>query len=203
MLIGSRTSQPRGTVFSASFRCPQIIRSPLRFGSRRSSHKRLKRLLVMHGSGNVRRPVSVLETMPRKSTPPLSRRSFLAAAAGFAAAPAIAATAPATGSLDVVIVGAGAAGIAAARRIAAAGRRYLLIEATDHLGGRCFTDTKSFGVPYDRGARWIYLPDQNPVTRFAPRRGLDVYPASQSRKVRIGRRYAREGELEDFLTAQV
>ena len=157
----------------------------------------------MHGSGNVRRPVSVLETMPRKSTPPLSRRSFLAAAAGFAAAPAIAATAPATGSVDVVIVGAGAAGIAAARRIAAAGRRYLLIEATDHIGGRCFTDTKSFGVPYDRGARWIYLPDQNPVTRFAPRRGLDVYPASQSRKVRIGRRYAREGELEDFLAAQV
>jgi hypothetical protein len=42
-----------------------------------------------------------------------------------------------------------------------------------------------------------------PLLRLAPRRGLDVYPAPQSQKVRIGRRYAREGELEDFLTVQV
>ena len=78
-----------------------------------------------------------------------------------------------------------------------------LLEATDHVGGRCITDTQSFGVPYDHGAHWIYLPDLNPVTKLAPRRGIEVYPAPQSRKVRIGRRYAREGELEDFLAAQV
>ena len=117
--------------------------------------------------------------------------------------PALSATAPSSGPIDVVIIGAGAAGIAAARKIAAAGRHYVLIEATDHIGGRCVTDIKSFGVPYDRGAHWIYLPDLNPVTKLAPRRGIDVYPAPQSQKVRIGRRFAREGELEDFLTAQV
>ena len=109
----------------------------------------------------------------------------------------------ASGPPEVVIVGAGAAGIAAARKLAAAGRRYVVIEATDHIGGRCITDTKSFGVPYDRGARWIYLPDLNPVTKLTPRRGGDIYPAPQSQKVRIGRRFAREGELEDFFTAQV
>ena len=139
--------------------------------------------------------------------PGLSRRSLLAAAAALAARPALrpafAATAPSSAPPDVVIVGAGAAGIAAARRIAAAGHSYLLIEATDRIGGRCVTDTKSFGVPYDRGAHWIYLPDSNPVTKLTPRQGLDIYPAPQSQKVRIGRRYAREGELEDFLTAQV
>ncbi len=135
--------------------------------------------------------------------PPLSRRTFLAAAAALAGRPALAATAPASGEFDVVIIGAGAAGIAAARRIAAAGRRYLLIEATNHIGGRCVTDTRSFGVPFDRGAHWIYLPDFNPLTKLTPRRGIDIYPAPQSQKVRIGRRYAREGELEDFLTAQV
>ncbi|HEY1978576.1 MAG TPA: FAD-dependent oxidoreductase, partial [Xanthobacteraceae bacterium] len=140
--------------------------------------------------------------------PPLSRRSFLAASAALAAAPlrnrAFAATGPsASGPPEVVIIGAGAAGIAAARKIAAAGRRYMVIEATDHIGGRCVTDTKSFGVPYDRGARWIYLPDLNPITKLTPRRGSDIYPAPQSQKVRIGRRFAREGELEDFLTAQV
>ena len=135
----------------------------------------------------------------------LSRRSFLAASAALAARPAGAAPAPppSSGPFEVVIVGAGAAGIAAARRLAAAGRRYVVIEATDHIGGRCVTDMKSFGVPFDRGAHWIYLPDSNPVTKLTPVRGMDIYPAPQSQKVRIGLRYAREGELEDFLTAQV
>jgi len=140
--------------------------------------------------------------MPGKPLP-LSRRSFLAASAALVACPVAAATAPSSGPIEVVIVGAGAAGIAAARRLAAAGRRYVVIEATDHVGGRCVTDTKSFGVPFDRGAHWIYLPDSNPVTKLTPARGIDIYPAPQSQKVRIGLRYAREGELEDFLTAQV
>ncbi len=133
--------------------------------------------------------------------PRLSRRSFLAAAAALAASPA--AGAPAPGGVDVVIVGAGAAGIAAARRIAAAGRKFALIEATDHIGGRCITDLRTFGVPYDRGAHWIHSPDTNPVTKLARPRRIEVYPAPASQKVRIGRRYAREGELEDFLTLQV
>jgi monoamine oxidase len=134
--------------------------------------------------------------------PQVSRRSFLAGSAALAARPAFAATAPTSGPVEVVIVGAGSAGIAAARKLAAAGRRYVVIEASDHVGGRCFTETTSFGVPFDRGAHWIYLPDVNPLTK-TPRRGLEVYPAPQSQKVRIGRRFAREGELEDFLTAQV
>jgi len=147
--------------------------------------------------------------MPRKT--PFTRRSVLAGSVATAAAltartlfprPALGATTPASSTVDVAIVGAGAAGIAAARKIAAAGRRYVLIEATDHVGGRCITDTATFGVPYDRGAHWLYLPDTNPLTKLAPNRG-DIYPAPRSQKVRIGRRFAREGELEDFLSAQV
>jgi len=135
--------------------------------------------------------------------PRLNRRSFLAASAAFVARPAIAAPAPAPSGTDIVIVGAGAAGIAAARRVAAAGRRFVLLEASDHIGGRCITDTTTFGVPYDRGAHWIYVPDTNPLTKVGPRRGIEVYPTPPSQKVRIGRRNAREGELEDFLAAQV
>jgi len=147
-------------------------------------------------SGNVRASRHI-EAMPR-----LSRRSFLAASAALAARLAIGATAL-RGETDVVIIGAGAAGIAAARRIAAAKRKFVLIEASDHVGGRCITDMTTFGVPYDRGAHWIHMPDLNPVTKVAPRRGLDVYPAPASQKVRIGRRYAREGELEEFLAVRV
>jgi monoamine oxidase len=145
--------------------------------------------------------------MSRESVVHLSRRSVLAASAAAAAHTLFgnrvwAATAPSSGPVDVVIVGAGAAGIAAARKVAAAGRRYVLIEATDHVGGRCITDMTTFGVPYDRGAHWLYLPESNPLTKLAPNRG-DIYPAPRSQKVRIGRRFAREGELEDFLAAQV
>jgi monoamine oxidase len=135
--------------------------------------------------------------------PRLSRRSFVAASAALLARPALAAPAASAGEFDVVIIGAGAAGIAAARRVAAAGRRYVLIEAGGQIGGRCITDTRSFGVPFDRGARWIHFPGSNPVARLAPRGGLEIYPAPQSQKVRIGLRNAREGELEDFLSAQV
>jgi monoamine oxidase len=136
----------------------------------------------------------------------LTRRSFLATCTAAAAPPAWAAPrqpptadVPRTGNVDVVIIGAGAAGIAAARRLLAAGRRVALIEATPEIGGRCITDTTTFGVPYDRGAHWIYLADNSPIAKLAPQAGLDLYLAPPGQRMRVGRRYAREGEMEDFL----
>jgi monoamine oxidase len=103
----------------------------------------------------------------------------------------------------VAIIGAGAAGIAAARKVAAAGRRFALIEASDHVGGRCVTDNRIFGVPFDRGAHWLHMPDINPVAKLSSRTGLDLYPAPPGQKLRIGRRNAREGEMEDYLATIV
>ena len=134
----------------------------------------------------------------------LSRRRFLAAATAFSAArPAFAQNLP--GDKDVVIIGAGAAGIAAARKVQAAGRSVAVLEATDHVGGRCVTDTTTFGVPFDRGAHWIHSPDVNPVAKLVltNRMGLEVNPAPPGQKIRIGRRYAREGEMESFLSSLV
>jgi monoamine oxidase len=135
--------------------------------------------------------------------PRLHRRAFLSAAAAICASPALAATTMPSTQVDVVIVGAGAAGIAAARRLAGAGRRYVVLEAADHVGGRCVTDTRIFGLPYDLGAHWIHSPNLNPVTKLGTRRGIEIYPAPASQQIRVGRRYAREGEMEDFLAAQV
>jgi monoamine oxidase len=149
----------------------------------------------------------------------INRRSFLAASAAASAAVTSAAmsaapalgqpatkrstpapqVAPRSNSLDVVIVGAGAAGIAAARRLAALGRRFVLVEAAATVGGRCITDTSVFGVPFDRGAHWVHMPDINPVAKLGTQTGLDLYPAPPGQRVRIGRRYAREGEMEDYL----
>jgi monoamine oxidase len=139
-----------------------------------------------------------------------SRRSFLASAAVVAAGPALAAPRPApvlevprSGWVDAVIVGAGAAGIAAARRLAAARKRFVVIEAAEEVGGRCITDTKIFGLPYDRGAHWMYASDVNPLVKLGVQAGLEIYRAPPGQRVRIGRRYAREGEMEDFLAGLV
>ena len=131
----------------------------------------------------------------------ISRRSFLAATAGLAAAPAFGQSGGS--NPDVAIIGAGAAGIAAARRIAAAGKRAVIYEAAERTGGRCLTDTRLWGVPVDLGAHWIHMPDINPVAKLAPGAGVDLYPAPPGQRLRIGRRFAREGELEDFLAALV
>ncbi len=134
--------------------------------------------------------------------PTLSRRSFLAAAGALTALPALGAV-PASGDVDIIIVGAGAAGIAAARRVAAAGQRFALLEAADHIGGRCVTDTETFGVPFDLGAHWLYTPASDPLAKLAGGTGLDLYAAPRGQKLRVGPRAAREGELEDFLAALV
>jgi monoamine oxidase len=103
----------------------------------------------------------------------------------------------------VAIIGAGAAGIAAARRILAANRRLVMLEASNRIGGRCVTDSTIFGEPFDLGAHWVHRPDGNPPGGSASTVGLDVYAAPRGQAVRIGPRNARDAELEGFLSALV
>lgn len=135
----------------------------------------------------------------------ITRRAFLGSAAAFAATPALAqrAAGPLPREADIVVIGAGAAGIAAARRIAAANRKVVVLEAASQIGGRCITDSTTFEVPFDRGARWIHNPETNPMIRLARSVGLDIMPAPSGQKIRIGRRFARPSETEDFLAALV
>ncbi|WGD52707.1 NAD(P)/FAD-dependent oxidoreductase [Bradyrhizobium sp. CB1650] len=134
----------------------------------------------------------------------ITRRSFLSASAAFVATPVLGATAaPPPREADIVVIGAGAAGIAAARRIMATGRKVVVVEAASRIGGRCITDSATFNVPFDRGARWMHNPETNPMIRLARGIGLDVLPAPVGQKMRIGRRNARAGETEEFLAALV
>ena len=136
----------------------------------------------------------------------MTRRDFLSASAALALTPAFGARAwgaPLPREADIVVIGAGAAGIAAARRIQAANRKVIVVEAAAQIGGRCLTDTTTFEVPFDRGARWLHNPDTNPMIKLARAAGLDVAAAPLGQKIRIGRRYARAGETEEFLAALV
>jgi monoamine oxidase len=132
----------------------------------------------------------------------LSRRSFLAVSAAVVAAPSVV-RAQGGADLDVAIIGAGAAGIAAARRIAAANRRFVLLEASDRIGGRCVTDTATFGVPFDLGAHWIHRPDGSQLTGATQTTGFEIYTAPRGQTVRVGPRNARDSELETFIPSLV
>jgi monoamine oxidase len=136
----------------------------------------------------------------------MTRRNFLSASAGLAMTPVLgrgAGAAPLTREADVVVIGAGAAGIAAARRIMAANRKVIVVEAAGQIGGRCQTDMSTFDVPFDRGARWMHNPETNPMIRLARAAGLEIMTAPSGQKIRIGRRNARPGETEEFLAALV
>ena len=132
----------------------------------------------------------------------LSRRSFLAVSAAMVAAPSVVRAQGGT-DVDVAIIGAGAAGISAARRIAAANRQFVLLEASDRIGGRCVTNSAIFGVPFDLGAHWIHRPDGSLLTGSAQATALDIYSAPRGQAVRIGPRNARDSEMEAFVTSLV
>ncbi len=139
-----------------------------------------------------------------------SRRAFLSASAGLTLVPFTFASWPGARAraaalprdADVVVIGAGAAGIAAARRVQAAGRRVIVLEASAQIGGRCATDSATFDVPLDLGARWLHTPESNVLVKLARGAGIDVAP-SPSQKLRIGRRNARAAETEELLATFV
>lgn len=63
---------------------------------------------------------------------------------------------------DVVVVGAGAAGLAATEELIKSGKNVLCIESLNRIGGRVVTDNTIFKEPYDQGALWIENGETNP-----------------------------------------
>ena len=74
---------------------------------------------------------------------------------------------------DIAIVGAGAAGIGAARRLARSGLSAVILEALPRLGGRAWTQ-QAAGVSLDLGCGWLHSADRNPWTRIAEETGFEV-----------------------------
>ncbi len=70
----------------------------------------------------------------------------------------------------VCVIGAGMAGMGAARDLVDAGREVEVFEARDRIGGRTWTD-HSLGLPMDMGASWIHGPKGNPLTELAKSQG--------------------------------
>ncbi|HIV77076.1 MAG TPA: FAD-dependent oxidoreductase [Candidatus Sphingomonas excrementigallinarum] len=73
-----------------------------------------------------------------------------------------------------VVIGGGAAGIAAARTLQDAGRNVLLIEAADRLGGRARSVRLPTGHVVDHGCGWLHSAKRNPWTTIAEQQGFTV-----------------------------
>ena len=68
-------------------------------------------------------------------------------------------------SPDVVIVGAGTAGLSAAKTLKKFGYSVVVLEAAAFVGGRCITDNSTFKIPFDVGGSWLHSAGSEPSCR--------------------------------------
>lgn len=118
----------------------------------------------------------------------LNRRRFLQ---GIGAGALLGAAGPrgiaAATTPDVLVIGAGGAGLAAAKELKAKGVTVVVLEARGRIGGRAFTDS-SLGVPWDRGCSWLHSSNVNPWVTYARQNGFEVYADRFERQVYDGAR---------------
>lgn len=81
---------------------------------------------------------------------------------------------------DVVIIGAGAAGLGAARTLIKGGARVIVLEARNRVGGRAYCDNTTFPIAVDLGAQWFHQGLANPLRIIAQQAGYplvhDAFP---------------------------
>ena len=99
---------------------------------------------------------------------------------------------------DVVIIGAGAAGLGAAKTLADKGISFVLIEAQSRIGGRAYVDHHTFGVPYDMGCHWLNYGRINPWTEYGPKNGFTVTPTPEEYGLFVGNRKATKEEYREY-----
>lgn len=104
--------------------------------------------------------------------------------------------------VDVVVIGAGAAGVAAARRLQAAHCSLVVLEARNRIGGRAWTLRPGSSAPLDLGCGWLHSAEQNDWTRIAAKLGfaVDRTPPPWARSAHaVG---MSDAEREDFFSAR-
>jgi monoamine oxidase len=98
--------------------------------------------------------------------------------------------------MDVIVIGAGLAGLAAADELVRGGRSVTILEGRDRVGGRVWTAASAGdGVPVELGAEW--LGDSGELHDLLVRNGARVSEARGKRWRRVGGRWENLGDLPD------
>src|SRR5438067_1208412 len=94
-------------------------------------------------------------------------------------------------TVDVAVIGAGVAGLAAARELRRRGRSVVVLEARDRVGGRIFTlDDPTLPVPVELGAEFVH--GEAPLThRLLAAAGLAAYDIAGEQWLAAGGRWRR------------
>jgi monoamine oxidase len=102
---------------------------------------------------------------------------------------------------DVIVIGAGAAGIGAGRILAKAKIPFLIIEAKDRIGGRAYSDTTSLGHLWDHGCHWLHSADKNILRKLAEEIGHKFLTRQRSamRKSFMNGAWTAEPARENFV----
>jgi monoamine oxidase len=77
-------------------------------------------------------------------------------------------------TVDVAIIGAGAAGLGAADALKDSGLSVIVLEARDRVGGRARTIVPAPGIVFDLGCGWLHSADKNSFTAIADRLGFEI-----------------------------
>jgi monoamine oxidase len=104
--------------------------------------------------------------------------------------------------VEVVVVGGGAAGVAAAKRLCRAAVDCLLVEARPRLGGRAYTVVDPSGFALDLGCGWLHSADRNPWVRVAEEEGVALdktLPPWQRRTLDTGFSRAEQNDFQNAM----
>ncbi|MCG6857285.1 MAG: FAD-dependent oxidoreductase [Salaquimonas sp.] len=100
---------------------------------------------------------------------------------------------------DFAIVGAGAAGLAAAKEFTKAGKSFVVLEAMDRIGGRAWSESDTFGIPFDQGCAWLHAADRNPFYPEAIAAGWTLYHHDMGlERVYFGRDTATKAQMQEM-----
>jgi len=99
----------------------------------------------------------------------------------------------------VVVIGAGSAGLSAARRLIAEGMSVVVLEGAGRIGGRAYTESDTFGVPFDHGCSWIMGPGDLPYVAMARDWGFTLLDHdSAGETLYVGDRRATDSERREY-----